>query len=1088
MSIAPSDPARPVRSRLREEFAARLRAELRAAEPEPDPGAVPDVRRAYREAACLLSGFDPRTLQLPGEERPTGGAVRALLDDCTALGHEGTARWVLRPEAREAALRGLAGPDVARAALEANRAQFPTEPCGGPEALCLALLQGNLPTSADRWARWSAEELGHTLQAVLWLAEIPGVDGLPDPAELRTALARARLLEPLRNLVATQFEDRAEELDRLRAYVCGSGAGRSSAPAGPGARPAVVPPLVIHGPGGMGKSTLMAKFLLDGLAEAADGGVAAFPFAYIDFGRPSLSIREPVALIAEMARQLGVQYPEFGAELAALADESQRAAATQREEQERVTQLRQLATTRVLGRDSSVEFQRVATERETGLVRQVGEVLGRAVAAAGRPGAPFVLAVDSFEEAQYRGSPVLGRMSAICTALQSVYPHLRMLISGRAPVGHPSRTVPVGEIELRELDRPAAVAMLRSLGVDDPDVAGALAERVGGHPLSLRLAARAAALAGSEAERTGELLRDRPERRREVFRRVDEMLVQGILYDRILSRIADEDVRRLAHPGLALRVITPDIIREVLAGPCGLEVADERAAHRLFDELYRLDMMEPAGPETLRYRPEVRAIMLRLPGGDRTEVMRRIERRAVAYYAAREGVAARAEEIYHRLRLDEDPRAVEERWLPGVERFLADAQQDVPPRAAGLLTARLGGNAPDRVAAGADQEDWERIAAREAEGLLAQGFAEATLSRLGQRRPWTPCSPLHALSAQALNRLGRRGEARRATAEAIERTEQAGCAERRLELLLLGARLAEEAGDLPDADRQLRVAEDVAVDLGQDLEAMGARLARARLPATGGTAFSGAQAGRRLATQLRELPDEVLADQPVLVRAVAAQIYGQDPGALAHALDVVGLPTDDETLDTLGAAMRRAARRQPALLGAVLGILDEAARPSGRPAWAAPVMPGPPEPEPVAVPSPARACPPPGPPSAPLAAAPPGLPVRLEEARGGSGYGAGEGAGPGIGAGAVRRAPRIPAPAARPSARPAGIAGTLRLARDRGTLDTLAHRLLAVPDHSGEIAAGVAAAMGVGTHARTAPRGGDRGPDEGSGPPGPERR
>ncbi|MYT34104.1 MULTISPECIES: ATP-binding protein [unclassified Streptomyces] len=1079
MSIAPSDPARPVRSRLREEFAARLREELRAEEPESDAGAVPDVRRAYREAACLLSGFDPRTLKLPGEDRPAGGAVLALLDDCTTLGQAGSARWVLKPEAREAALRGLAGPDAARAALEANRAQFPAEP-GGPEALCLALLQGNLPGSADRRARWSAEELGDALQAVLWLSEIPGVGGLPDPAELRTALARARLLEPLRHLAAPQFQGRAEELARLRAYVCGSGAGRDSAPTGSGAPPAFVPPLVIHGPGGMGKSTLMAKFLLDGLAGSADGSVAAFPFAYIDFGRPTLSIREPVTLIAEMARQLAVQYPEFGTELEALADECQRAAATQREEQERVTQLHQLATTRVLGSDSSEEFQRVATARETGLVRRVAEVLGRAVAAAGRPGAPFVLAVDTFEEAQYRGSPVLGRMWAICTALQSGYPHFRMLIAGRAPVGHPSYKVAPSEIELRELDRPAAVAMLRSLGVDDPEVAGALAERVGGHPLSLRLAARAAAVAGSGSERTGELIRDLPERRREVFRRVDEMLVQGILYDRILSHIADEDVRRLAHPGLVLRVITPGIVQEVLAGPCGLEVADERAARRLFDELRRLDMVEPIGPETVRYRPDVRTIMLRLPGGDRTEVMRRIERRAVAYYAAREGVAARAEEIYHRLRLDEDPRAVEERWLPGVERFLADAQKEVPPRAAGLLTARLGGNAPDRVTADADQEDWERIAAREAEGLLAQGFAEAALSRLGQRRPWTPCSPLHVLCAQALNRLGRCDEARQATAEAIGQTERAGCAERRLELLLLGARLAEEAGDLPDADRQLRVAEDVAVGLEQDLEAMGARLARARLPATGGTAFSGAQAGRQLATQLRDLPDEVLADQPVLVRAVAAQIYGQDPGALTHALDVVGLPTDDATLDTLGTAMRRATRRQPALLGAVLGILDEAARPAGRPAWAAPVMPGPPEPEPVPVPPPTRAGLPPGPPPAPSAAAPAGppAPARREEAGGGAADGVG----------AVSRARRVPAPAASPSARPSGIAGILRLARDRGTLDTLAHRLLAVPDHSGEITAGVAAAMGVGTHARTTPRSGHRGPDEGSGPPGPERR
>ncbi|MCK7625274.1 AAA family ATPase [Streptomyces sp. RS10V-4] len=1039
MSTGPSDTGRLAPARLREEFAARLRRELRT--DEPAGRTVPDARRAYREAACLLARFDPRRLRLPGEDRPSGGAAMALLDDCTAVGGPGgRAAWTLTPEARDAALRGLAGPDAARRALEANREQFPTEP-GGPEALCLGFLQGTLPPAAALLARWSADELADALQAVLWLSRVPGVRGLPEPAALQAALERARLLEPLRRLVAGPFLGREDELGRLRAYTGLPGSGPAAEPvaepvAEPAAEPAgggtggPAPALVIHGPGGMGKSTLLAKFLVDSVDGAAGGaafgGPGGFPFAYIDFERPTLSLREPVTLIAEAARQLAVQYPAFRSELDALADECQQAAASQREEQERVAQLCRLATTRVLGRSSSQAFQSLATERETGLIRRVAEVLARAVAAAGQQDPPFVLAIDTFEEAQYRGSPVLSRMWAICAAFRHGYPRLRVVVSGRAPVEHPARTADPLEIELPELAPAAAVALLRSLGVGDPDVAAALAERVGGHPLSLRLAARAAALAGGADGPAGDLVRGLPERREEVFRRVDRMLVQGVLFDRILSHITDEDLRRLAHPALVLRAITPGVIAEVLAGPCGLRVPDPAAAHRLFAELSRLDLVEPAGPGAVRYRGDVRAIMLRLPGGDRTEVMRAVERRAVAYYAARDGVEARAEEIYHRLRLDEDPRRVEERWLPGVERFLAGSRQDLPPRAAGLLTARLGGGAPDRVAAGADQEDWERIAAREVEDLLAQGFAAAALTRLAQRRPWTPCSPLHSLLAEALGRLGRRDEARTAVADAIGQAERAGCAERRLELLLLAARLAEEAGDPAGADRQLRVAEDAALALGQDLEAMGARLARARLPATGPeTARSGAQAGRQLATQLRELPAEVLAGQPVLVRAVASQVYGQDPGALARALELVGLPTDDRTLDTLGAAMCRATRRQPSLLGAVMGILDEAAGPAGPP--------------------------------------PPG-----GRAAGGAG-----------------------APPAGP--RPTGITGILRLARDRGTLNSLARRLLTIPDTGGDLLAGVAAAMGVGTGARTTPEAaaaqgpGHRRPDEGSGPPGPDQ-
>ncbi|MFE0188382.1 ATP-binding protein [Streptomyces sp. NPDC058989] len=978
MSIDPSErPAEPPCD-VRELFATRLRAALRTGEDRAPE--VPAVRRAYREAACLLSRFDPRRLKLPGEERAVGAAALELVDDCTTLGMPDRAEWALASDVREEALRGLAGPAAARRVLECNLDQLPAGP--GPERFALAFLSGS-PPATDRM---SADELADVLQAVLWLSRVPGMTGLPDTAELQHSLERARLLEPLERLVRRPFQGRDRELAELRRYAglaAVSGQQPFDAPAGGRLEPVL--PLVIHGPDGMGKSTLLAKFVLDGAHGLGDG----FPFAYIDFARPTLSLREPVTLIAEAARQLGVQYPAHRAELDALADEAQQVVRSQREGQDRVTQLRQLATTRaVLGRRSSQQFQMLAAGRETDLIRRVADVLVRAVADGktdpSQPDPPFVIAVDSFEEAQYRGSPVVGRMWAIFRSLQSVYPGLRFIVSGRAPVDHPARATPPLDIELGELAPEAAVDMLMSCGVEDPDMARALADRVGGHPLSLRLAARAATLAGPEPERTRELIRSLPERRREVFRHVDQLLVQGILYDRILGHIADEDVRRLAHPGLVLRVITPEVIKEVLAEPCGLPAATMERARALFDELSRLDMVEPAGPDAVRYRGDVRAIMLRLPGGERAEVMRAVERRAVDYYAARDGLEARAEEIYHRLRLDENPRSVEERWLPGVERYLAGAQQDMTPRAAGLLTARLGGGTPDQVAAGADQEDWERIAAREVEDLLAQGFAQAAFERIGRRRPWTPCSPLHALFAETLGRLGRLAEARAAVAQALGPAERAGCGERHLELLLLSARLAEEAGDRESAGRDLRVAEDVAVGLGQDLEAMGALLAQAQL--TAGDGGADLEADEQLAERLRQLPDHVLADQPVLVRAVASQIYELEPGALDHALEVVGLSADDETLDALGAAMRRATLRQPALLGAVMEILNEAA--------------GPTRPE-----------------------------------AGGA---------------------------------PSSIAGILRLARDRGTLDELARRLLATPDESGEIVAGVAAAMGVGSTGRPA--------------------
>ncbi|MFJ5633474.1 AAA family ATPase [Streptomyces goshikiensis] len=885
-----------------EAFATRLRAELLAAAEAPPPD-VPDTRRAYREAACLLTGFDPTRLRLPGESAAAGAAALELVHECRTLSMSPHTTWALKQEVRDAALRGLAGPGAARLVLEANLDQVPEGP--GPERAALAYLHGRPPALE----RQGVDELADTLQALLWLSRIPGTTGLPDPEHVQRLLERARLLQPLQRLVQGSFCGRAEELEQLRRYV------------GPPSD-TEEPPLLIHGMGGMGKSTLLARFLLGTLQDpAAATSAFRFPFAYVDFERPTLSVHEPVTLIAEIARQLGTQYPGHRAAFDALAGACEETARAQRREQSRIDELYQLSTTRSgVGRGAAEAFHAAARDRESDLVRRVAELLVQAMALPpGAPAPPLLIVVDSFEEAQYRASPALGRVWAIWAALQRAYPRLRCVVAGRAPVNHPARAAEVRTIALGDLEPDAAVQLLMSCGVGSEAVARDLAERVGGHPLSLKLAARAAQEAGSLSG----LVESLPPKRHHIHHKVDQMLVQGILYDRVLRHIADDEVRALAHAGLALRVITPDLIREVLAGPCGLRVDTPEEARRLFGGLARLDLVEPAGPDGIRHRADLRAIMLRLSDTARADLMRDVGRRAVEHYAAREGLEARAEEIYQRLRLNEDPRSVEQRWEPGVERFLDNADQDMASRSAAFLTGHLGGHTPDQVLIDADQEDWERIAAREVEDLLAQGFTDTAAARLAERRPWTPGSPLHALLVETLARRGRRAEARAAAEAAVDRAEETGSTDVRLDLLLLSARLAEEDGDPRAAERDLVEAEDIATALGRDFDAMGAMLHRARLVASPG---AGSDIDRRLALRLRGLSDEALTERPVLVRAVAAEVSREDPVALDHTLEVVGLPdTDDAALEALAVSIDHVVAREPGLRLALARILENAA-------------------------------------------------------------------------------------------------------------------------------------------------------------------
>lgn len=905
-----------------EDFGARLSEQLSTAAASPGPADVSDLRKAYREAASLMSRFDPARLKLPGEEEPSGAAGVELLRDCRAVGARNTFTWVLKSEVRDTALGGFPGPEEARRALLANLEQIPPGP--GPERIALAYLDGAPPNLA----RQKLDELPHTLQAVLWLAQIPGITGIPQSAEIQRLLDRARLMQPLEHLARSSFQGRAEELARLRAYIglptplqdeftraVGTGTKR---------------PVLVHGLSGVGKSTLLATFLRDSLRDFP----TTFPFAYVDFARPTLSAREPATLIAEMARQLSVQYPEHQADFDALAHTCEETVGLHRAEEGTVDELYELATTRAtMARLSQSGVHALASAREGMLAAQLATLVVQAVGVPAKEQPPLVLVIDSFEEAQYSGSPELGRMWGLWSALQKVHPRLRTVVAGRLLKQHPARVVEPLTIELNDLGPEASVALLVSCGVTDERLAEKLADRVGGNPLSLKLAARAAEQEGDRTESLNELIESLPRRRRHFYRKVDQMLIQGTLYERILKRIGDPDVRALAQAGMALRTITPALIREVLAGPCGLTVDSDAEADRLFELLSRLDQVESAGPGTVRHRADLRAIMLRLADRARADVMRAVGRRAVAYYAAREGLEPRAEEIYHRLRLNESPREVESRWLPGVERFLVGADEDMAGRSAAYLAGRFGGHTPDEVMAQADQEDWERIAAREVEDLLSQGYNDAAAARIEGRRPWTSGSPLHPLWVETLDRLGRRTEARAAADAAVERADEDGFPGLQLELLLLSARLAEADGDLAEADDDLAEAEEIATGLGKDFEALGALLTRAQLASR--TEEHDQEAGSRLAERLRRLPDAELVRQPALVRAAVAEVSRDHPRILEHALDVVGLPeTEDGVLDILGEAIARVVADRPELRAPLLRLLEDSAGPPDRSAAA----------------------------------------------------------------------------------------------------------------------------------------------------------
>lgn len=833
-------------------------------------GADTPARWSYREAAAVLHCFHPARLR-PLDARLAVPSARGLLfgDTLPAVGGRGDGLYTLKPEVRRAALRRLGSRERMRKAVRAN----PDRPRTGVQEMLEAWLAGSAPPLSEQ----SNEELNCTLQVVAWLEEI--VPGLPPGAEVRRWLDRRAVVRPFEHLVSHRLVGRDEELQRIREYVAG-GSGWSVLPEllrggslmqrGRELMRAGAPLLSIHGPGGIGKSALIGRFLLDNARAPEELRV---PFAYLAFDSPVLSVTDSSTLLVEAADQLRRQYPQAGAH-----DEFRDRVAAHRRR-------RELSSGHVSGgmsRGGKLEGVRNA---DHGLAHAFGELLDR-LAGGGRPA---LLVLDTFEEVQYRPREEMAGLDAMLEAIREGCPELRILISGRAPAEGLSRSGRgMRVVALEGLGEAAAVELLKSQGIQDERLALALVRQLGSNPLTLMLAARAAAADPGEVGEDGV---EGVATRRLFFFSVPQELIRGQLYRRVLGHIHDEDVRKLAHPGMVLRRVTPDAIREVLSGPCEIDVPSDTAARHLFDELRRehaLVRLEDAA--TLQYRPEIRQPMLRLLEREKPAQVRQIHLRAADFWARHDGAGARAEELYHRLALDAEPDELGGRWMDAAGPLLAGSLDELPPRAAAWLASHAGLRLDPEVRKAASLADWERTVGREVSSLLRFGDERAALKRLGERKDRSPGSALYSLEARTYLLRDDYKRALKVLHDGLESMPITGNPGRQAEMLWL--RSQAEAGRklLDAADATLARAHVVAREIPNPLcrlQVLAQRLLLRRRRGAADAAGSAALRDALAQTLLRVEPWQA-SQEPVLVGIALSELSPEHVAALRHGLSLAG--------------------------------------------------------------------------------------------------------------------------------------------------------------------------------------------------------
>lgn len=831
--------------------------------------------------AATLDKFDPHAVLaafgLAGDtanlERLRGYAEEAHPVDAAAPA------WRLTQAVRRRAMSAVSGPKLLRELRQRVEASTP----GTLQRMADLLLAGaTLPASL------TIGELAALVEAHDWYQGI--LPWLPPAELLRRRLAMAQLLEPMQRLIGEQFVGRQHELDRLADYVGIQKSDGVLMSIGISARRFVRrarrslmsdPPLFVVGPGGVGKSSLMARFILDHVNPAGD---TPLPFVLVDFDRAQVEPTLPLSLLLAALQQLRVQFPAHADAMARMSES---------------------LTQRMRARDAE-EFTKSYSLQESVVMdfaRQVDTMLGGP-----EEPTPLLWVLDTFEEPQRMGESTVGPLWELMDTLQRRLPRLRLVVCGRvAPPSFPWDLVP-----LDEFDQPSALAYLRQrLGqigaaerADEATLTRVIA-MVGRSPLVLRLAARLI------AESDPQLL----------MRKIRGERILAFLFHRVLEHIRvheqldaqfrvgtaeraklQDELAKLVFPGLAVRRITPGVIRHVLAKPCGVAMRDAGHAERLFKALsQQVDIVDQGGDDgepSLLHRSDLRRMMLRdLEAKAGTRTVGRIARRAVRHHQSISTPSDRAEELYHRLRLGQAEATIRARWQPEAQAYLLGALDEMERPAMRVLLADLLGVTLDAEALkNAAQEDWERQTERRAAEYLRAGSPGRAMQILQERSQRLYASPLLRLEAQAWHLLGDFDRAAALARRAFDECVQSGDMTAACDAALL-LTLAEEAdGALEQAHALATEALELAYQLGDQILLLRVKVSLLRL---------GRRLGRpdeELAALVQQLNALLAADtlrglrrRPALLRELLAELAETNPRLLRIGIEVLGvdLPSVD---------------------------------------------------------------------------------------------------------------------------------------------------------------------------------------------------
>lgn len=605
---------------------------------------VPDRARLF---AALSGPFEPKqALQSwTSADSPDSLAMAAtrLAEGCDTSPVGASERWLMRTPARHFLLKSLNPSQLAAAA--ATRRESDLDP---QTADLLAVLLDETPLSRAEIqgiiaARTERAQLERVIVALDRAGEVAPAKDLLQPA--RAALTEFNRAENRRRVAERGFFGRETEAAAIAAWL-----------SRPVEATSVTCMFVTGGPG-MGKSTLLAESVRR-YYELHNPLVLR-----LDFDRAGLDVQDQLGLTMEATRQLAEQMGDASGGLLDARLEAGRVS------------------------EPSAKLQLSLRQR---LPEPLAAKLGDAVAATGRP---VLVVLDTLEVLRGRGETHPEKLFRWLDSLlaKGIRP-MHVLAAGRGDaldslqqIGFPgtvgktadNRPERVRRLELPGLEDEAAQAFLAKLGAPR-GLWRELLELAQGNPLKLRLGAEIAKRSGVE---------------KLLGRKRGSEVSAAFLYRFLLSRIEDPDLKRLAHPGLIVRRINADLIREVLAPKLGLGRISPERADDLLQQLanhHWLVERDSGAPGFLKHRSDMRTLLLPLLYRSSPAKSARIDAAAIPWFAALPQPWGQIEAVYHQLQLTRIGRTAPSVPVQIAAQFDAEMLEELPQAAADLVRATRG--------------------------------------------------------------------------------------------------------------------------------------------------------------------------------------------------------------------------------------------------------------------------------------------------------------------------------------------------------------------------------------------------------------